>query len=46
MHRPNYTIRTAEIALILELEDMSSTTLELDIAMLQLQSNALRLFAT
>lgn len=39
-------IRTAEAALILELKDMSSTTLELDIAMLQLQRNPLRLFAT
>jgi len=32
--------------LLLDLNDMSSTTLELDIAMLQLQRNPLRLFAT
>jgi len=39
-------VQAAEKALILDLEDMSSTTLELDIAMLQLQRNPLRLFAT
>jgi urease accessory protein len=39
-------VQAAERALILDLEDMSSTTLELDIAMLQLQRNPLRLFAT
>lgn len=39
-------IRAAETALLLDLNDMSSTTLELDIAMLQLQRNPLRLFAT
>jgi urease accessory protein len=30
----------------MDLDDMSSTTLELDIAMLRLQRNPLRLFAT
>lgn len=39
-------IRATETALRLDLEDMSSTTPELDIAMLQLQRNPLRLFAT
>jgi urease accessory protein len=39
-------VQAAEEALILDLDDMSSTTLELDIAMLQLQRNPLRLFAT
>jgi urease accessory protein len=39
-------IQAAERALDMDLEDMSSTTLELDIAMLQLQRNPLRQFAT
>lgn len=39
-------VRAAETALLLDLDEMSSTTLELDIAMLQHQRNPLRLFAT
>ncbi|CAN7715039.1 MULTISPECIES: urease accessory protein UreF [Aminobacter] len=39
-------VQAAEKALALDLDDMSSTTLELEIAMLQLQRNPLRLFAT
>jgi urease accessory protein len=39
-------VRAAETALRMDLDDMSSTTFELDIAMLQLQRNPLRLFAT
>jgi urease accessory protein len=39
-------VQAAEEALLLGLDDMSSTTFELDIAMLQLQRNPLRLFAT
>ncbi|MDG4898649.1 urease accessory UreF family protein [Mesorhizobium sp. WSM4976] len=38
--------QAAEEALLLDLDDMSSTTLELEIAMLQFQRNPLRLFAT
>jgi urease accessory protein len=39
-------LHAAERALLLGLDEMSSSTLELDIAMLQLQRNPLRLFAT
>ena len=39
-------LKAAEQALLLDLEGMSSTTFELDIAMLQLQRNPLRLFAS
>jgi urease accessory protein len=39
-------VQAAERALLMDLEDMSSTTFELDIAMLRLQRNPLRLFAT
>lgn len=47
LHQCGPTIaQAAGEALLLELDDMSSTTLELDIAMLQLQRNPLRLFAT
>lgn len=39
-------IRAKDMALSCELEDVSTTTFELDIAMMQLQRNPLRLFAT
>jgi urease accessory protein len=39
-------VQAAERALLIDLDDMSSTTFELDIAMLRLQRNPLRLFAT
>jgi urease accessory protein len=39
-------VQATELALHSDLEDMSCTTLELDIAMLQLQHNPLRQFAT
>lgn len=38
--------KAAEVALLMELDDMSSTTFELEIAMLRYQCNPLRLFAT
>jgi urease accessory protein len=39
-------VRAAETVLLIDLNDMSSTTFELDIAMLRLQRNSLRPFAT